>query len=312
MSGKRLLSVVVPCYNEELCVEALHVAVSAVMAPLAERVEVEFRFVDDGSRDGTLAKLRELRGRDGRVHYLSLSRNFGKEAALLAGLESARGDYVVVMDADLQDPPGCLPTMFEALESGGYDCVATRRSTRAGEAWLRSVFARLFYWLMRRLTRVDLMDGARDFRMMNRAFLRSLLSLTEVNRFSKGLFGWVGYRVKWLSFENVERSGGTTKWSFWGLSRYALDGIVAFSTVPLHLSFLAGTLACLLAAALCVKTLIQTIFFNEPVQGYTTLLVSITFFSGIQFLLTGVLGLYLSKIYLEVKRRPVYLVREEA
>ena len=188
MSGKRLLSVVVPCYNEELCVEAFHAAVSAVMAPLAERVEVEFRFVDDGSRDGTLAKLRELRGRDGRVHYLSLSRNFGKEAALLAGLESARGDYVVVMDADLQDPPGCLPTMFEALESGGYDCVATRRSTRTGEAWLRSVFARLFYWLMRRLTRVDLMDGARDFRMMNRAFLRSLLSLTEVNRISKGLF----------------------------------------------------------------------------------------------------------------------------
>ena len=230
---------------------------------------------------------------------------------MLAGMESAKGDYVVVMDADLQEPPDLIPKMFDALEGGEYDCVAACRSQRDKKTFFLNAFAKMFYWLMTKMTDVELKEGARDFRMMNRAYLRSVLSLKESNRFSKGIFVWVGHRVKWMSFDYAERQSGATKWSFWKLFKYALEGITAFSTIPLTASFAIGVATCLFAAGLSIKTIVKTLFFNESVQGYTTLIVCLSFFSGLQFIMLGVMGLYISKIYKEVKRRPPYVIQEE-
>ncbi|MBR4416616.1 MAG: glycosyltransferase family 2 protein [Victivallales bacterium] len=307
----KLISLVIPCYNEESGIGLLYKTALEAMRPLEGRAQLEFRFVDDGSHDGTLDAIRALRVADERVHYCSFSRNFGKEAAMLAGMESAKGDYVVVMDADLQEPPDLIPKMFEMLEEGDCDCVATFRKNRSSKSLFKNACARLFYWLMSRMTEIELKEGARDFRMMNRAYLQSVLSLKESNRFSKGIFVWVGHRVKWLFFDFEERQSGETKWSFWKLLKYALEGITAFSTIPLSISFGIGLLTCLFAAILCIKTIVKTLFFGEPIPGYTTILVCLTFFSGLQFIMLGVTGLYISKIYKEVKRRPPYVIQEE-
>ena len=305
------ISLIVPCFNEAEGLDELYRAVVAAMKPLEGRADFELWLVDDGSSDGSLEAMRRLRGQDSRVHFVSLSRNFGKEAAMLAGLEACGGDVVAVMDADLQDPPSLIPTMFELLESGEWDCVAARRRSRTGESALRSLAARLFYRLMSRLSRFPMEDGMRDFRMMTRTVVDAILSVKEVNRFSKGIFCWIGYRVKWLDYDHVERRRGKSKWSLWSLFKYGMEGIVSFSTIPLYLACLAGALACVAAFALCVKTLIKTLFFGEPVAGYTTILACMTFFCGLQFLLTGIVGLYVSKVYMEVKRRPLYLIKEK-
>ena len=307
----KLISLVIPCYNEESGVGLLYKTVLEALRPLEGKAQLEFRFVDDGSNDGTLSAIKSLQANDERVHYCSFSRNFGKEAAMLAGMESAKGDYVVVMDADLQDPPELLPEMFDALEGGEYDCVAACRSRRDKKTFFLNIFAKAFYWLMTKMTDVELKEGARDFRMMNRTYLQSVMSIKESNRFSKGIFVWVGHRVKWLPFDYAERHCGKTKWSFWKLLRYAMEGITSFSTVPLTASFGLGVVTCLFAAMMCVKTIIKTLFFHEPVPGYTTIFVCLTFFSGLQFIMLGIMGLYISKIYKEVKRRPPYVIQEE-
>ena len=307
----KLISLVIPCYNEENGVGLLYKTVLEALRPLEGKAQLEFRFVDDGSNDGTLSSIKSLQANDERVHYCSFSRNFGKEAAMLAGMESAKGDYVVVMDADLQEPPDLIPKMFDMMEKGDCDCVATRRKSRSRNGLFKNACARMFYWLMSKMTEIELQDGARDFRMMNRAYLQSVLSLKESNRFSKGIFVWVGHRVKWLSFDFEERQNGKTKWSFWKLLRYAMEGITSFSTVPLTASFGLGVVTCLFAAVMCVKTIIKTLFFHEPVPGYSTIFVCLTFFSGLQFIMLGIMGLYISKIYKEVKRRPPYVIQEE-
>ena len=305
------LTVIVPCYNEEENVPLFYRELMENQDFFAERgVELELLYVDDGSGDGTVAAVRRLREEDGRVHLLSLSRNFGKEAAMYAGLEHAGGDYVVVMDVDLQDPPSLLPEMFSWLEEG-YDSVATRRVSRKGEPPVRSLFARMFYRLMKKISRTEIMDGARDYRLMTRQMVDAILSMPEYNRFSKGIFGWVGFRTKWLEFENVERAKGESKWSFWKLFLYSLDGIAAFSTVPLMLASVMGVLFCVVAFLMIVFIIVRKLLFGDPVSGWPSLVCIILMTSGVQFFCTGILGQYLAKTYMEVKRRPIYLVREK-
>nr|WP_302019875.1 glycosyltransferase family 2 protein [uncultured Acetatifactor sp.] len=305
------LTVIVPCYNEEENVPLFYRELMENQDFFAERgVELELLYVDDGSGDGTVAAVRRLREEDGRVHLLSLSRNFGKEAAMYAGLEHAGGDYVVVMDVDLQDPPSLLPEMFSWLEEG-YDSVATRRVSRKGEPPVRSLFARMFYRLMKKISRTEIMDGARDYRLMTRQMVDAILSMPEYNRFSKGIFGWVGFRTKWLEFENVERAKGESKWSFWKLFLYSLDGIAAFSTVPLMLASVMGVFFCAVAFLMIVFIIVRKLLFGDPVSGWPSLVCIILMTSGVQFFCTGILGQYLAKTYMEVKRRPIYLVREK-
>lgn len=274
-------------------------------------VNIEFLFVDDGSRDNTLQVCRQLHKQDERVRYVSFSRNFGKEAGIYAGLEKSKGDYVVIMDADLQDPPAMLPQMLEALESGEYDCIATRRVDRKGEPPIRSFFARKFYRLMNKISSADIVDGARDYQMMTRKVVDAIVSMKEYNRFSKGIFGWVGFRRKWLEFENVERVAGETKWSFWKLFIYAIDGIVAFSTAPLIMASIFGLIMCLVAFLFIIVIIVRTLVFGDPTSGWPSMVCIILLVSGIQLLCMGILGQYLSKAYLETKNRPIYLVQEE-
>lgn len=306
---RELISLIVPCYNEEKALPSFWKETLAVTEQMTD-VDFEFIFVDDGSRDGTLPLLRQLAQEDSRVKYLSFSRNFGKEAAMYAGIRTAKGDYAAVMDADLQDPPALLPTLLHAVREEGYDSAATRRVTRKGEPPIRSFFARMFYWLINRISDVDIVDGARDFRLMNRKFLNGLLSLKERNRFSKGLFGWVGFKTKWIEFENVERVAGETKWSFWKLFKYSIEGIVAFSTVPLVLSSFVGFLFCVISLAATVFIFVRRLLFGDPVTGWASTACIITFLGGIQLFFLGIIGQYLAKTYLEVKGRPLYLVGE--
>lgn len=268
--------------------------------------------MDDGSTDGTLARLRDLRRKDKRVCFLSFSRNFGKEAAILAGLAHANGDYVALMDVDLQDPPRLLPEMLRVLRRGGCDCVATRRSSRKGEPVFRSAFAHLFYRLIGRISRTEIVDGARDFRMMTRAMADAVLSMSEYNRFSKGIFSWVGFNTVWLEYENLSRCAGRTKWSFWRLFCYSLDGIIAFSTVPLAISSFAGILFFLISLVMIVFIVIRTLLLGDPTSGWPSLVCILFFTSGIQLFCTGILGHYLARTYLETKRRPVYILREKS
>lgn len=306
-----LLSVIVPCYNEEENIMPFYEELVKNDAFFRERgIETEILYIDDGSTDRTVEEVKKLRERDERVHLVSFSRNFGKEAAIYAGLEHCRGDYAVLMDADLQDPPALLPEMFLGLEEG-YDSVATRRVNRKGEPPVRSLFARLFYKLMKKISRTEIMDGARDYRLMTRQMVNAILSMQEYNRFTKGIFGWVGFRTRWLEYENVERANGETKWSFWKLLIYSLDGITAFSTVPLMIAVVAGVLFCLLAFVMIIFIIVRKLIFGDPVSGWPSLVCIILFLSGIQFFCTGILGQYLAKTYMEVKRRPIYLVREE-
>ena len=280
------------------------------MAGEMDDVDFEFVFIDDGSKDNTLPELRRLAAADSRVRFVSFSRNFGKEAGMLAGLEAATGDFVALMDADLQDPPSLLPELYRAVTEEGYDCAATRRTTREGEPPIRSFFARMFYRIINKISDADIVDGARDCRLMRRRVVDAILSMREYNRFSKGIFGWVGFKTKWVPFVNVERVAGETKWSFWKLFLYSLEGIVAFSTVPLALASVLGVLVCLAAFVFVVVVLVKTLAFGDPVGGWPSMMCVILFLGGVQLLCIGILGQYLSKTYLETKRRPVYLVRE--
>ena len=305
-SMNKTLSVVVPCFNEESCIRPF---VKAVRDALPERA-IEFVFVDDGSTDGTLAQIKALAADCPNVHFVSFSRNFGKEAALLAGLRHATGDFVVTMDVDLQDPPGLLPEMLAALESGEFQCAATRRVSRTGEPPIRSWFARLFYWIMSRWSDVEVVDGARDYRMMTRRAVEAVLSLPENNRFTKGIYQWIGFRTKWFVFENVKRMTGETKWSFWKLFAYALDGILAFSTLPLQLTSVLGFSVCVLSLIALAFVILRRILLGDPVAGWASLVCVIIAFSGVQLFFIGVLGLYLAKTYRETKRRPMYVESE--
>ena len=308
------MSLVVPCYNEEEAIPIFYREALKVIEQLKDEFEFEFCFVDDGSKDGTLQCFKDLRVKDERVHYVSFSRNFGKESALYAGLQLSTGDYVATLDVDLQPPPSLLPEMWKTIkESEGkedYDCVATRRVNRAGEPPIRSFFARKFYRLMSRISKANMVDGARDYRLMNRKYVDALLSLKEYNRFSKGLFGWVGFKVKWLEFENVNRVAGETKWSFWQLFLYSLDGIVAFSNAPLYMASIAGVFSFIVAIIAMLFIIIRRLVFGDPVAGWASTVVIILFIGGIQLLSIGILGLYLSKLYLEAKDRPIYLIGE--
>ena len=304
-----LISLIVPCYNEEQALPKFWEEADRVTKIMQDN-EFEFIFVDDGSSDSTLVLLREMAGRDCRVKYISFSRNFGKEAAMYAGFTHARGDYIAVMDADLQDPPALLPEMLHAVREEGYDSAATRRVTRKGEPPVRSFFARMFYRIINRMSDVEIVDGARDFRLMNRKFLNALLQMTEKNRFSKGLFGWVGFKTKWIEFENVQRVAGETKWSFWKLFKYSIEGLTAFTTLPLVMSSFAGFLFCLISLASTVFIFVRKLIFGDPVSGWASTACIITFLSGLQLFFMGVFGQYLAKAYLEIKNRPVYLIGE--
>ena len=301
------LTVVVPCYNEEAALHPFFDAITAIAHQMSD-VQFEFLFIDDGSKDKTLEVLLELEKLDSRVKYISFSRNFGKEAGIYAGLENATGDFVVIMDADLQDPPALLPEMYHAVTKEGYDTVATRRVTRKGEPPIRSYFARMFYKLINKMSDVDIVDGARDFQMMSRKVVDAILSMKEYNRFSKGIFGWVGFKKKWLEYENIERVAGETKWNFWKLFLYAIEGIVAFSTVPLVLSSILGLLCCILAFIMIIIVIIRTLVFGDPTAGWPSLVCIILLLSGIQMLGIGIVGQYLAKTYLEAKNRPIYLI----
>ena len=316
-----LISLVVPCYNEEESIPLFQEEAVRVLDEMQTRfgspqdpVTFELVYVDDGSTDATLPELKRIAGQarpDGMdVRYLSFSRNFGKEAALLAGLDAAHGEYVATMDADMQDPPSLLPTMYEMLLASDADNVATRRVTRKGEPPIRSFFARMFYRIINRLSDTEIVDGARDYRLMTRRMVNAICSLREYNRFSKGLFGWVGFKTEWLEYENVERVAGETKWSFFSLFSYSIEGIVAFSTKPLHIASLGGMLFCLIALILLVVVIVRAAVFGDPVAGWPSLVCLILFIGGSQMLCLGVFGQYLAKSYVEVKNRPIYVVRE--
>lgn len=307
----KLLSVVVPCYNEEENVSDFYEELLKQESFFQKKeIELEIIYVDDGSRDGTAEKVRGLHEKDERVHLVSFSRNFGKESAIYAGLSKSKGDYVVLMDADLQDPPALLPEMVSFIEQG-YDSVATRRVSRKGEPPIRSFFARRFYRLMRRISKTEIVDGARDYRLMTRQVTEAILSMKEYNRFTKGIFGWVGFQTKWLEYENIERAKGETKWSFWKLFAYSLEGIMAFSTAPLAIASVMGLIFCILAVALIFFIIIRTLIFGDPTSGWPSMVCIISLLGGVQLLCIGIVGQYLSKTYMEVKRRPIYLVKEE-
>lgn len=307
----KLLSIIVPCFNEEETAIPFYEEVMKLESFFSENaLEIELIYVDDGSRDKTLSIIKELHEKDNRVHAISFSRNFGKEAGIYAGLQKAKGDYVVLMDADLQDPPSLLPEMYSYLLKG-YDSVATRRVSRKGEPIIRSFFARTFYRMMHKISKTEIVDGARDYRLMTRQVTNAILSISEYNRFTKGIFGWVGFETKWLEYENIERVKGETKWSFWKLFVYSIDGIMAFSTVPLAIASIFGIIFCLFAFLFIIFIIVRKMFFGDPVSGWPSLVCIISLVSGVQLFCLGIVGEYLSKTYMEVKNRPIYLVKEE-
>ena len=303
------LTAIVPCYNEEAALRFFYEEMKKTMQGMPD-TEFELLFVNDGSKDGTLAVIKELASKDPRVRYVSFSRNFGKEAAIYAGLSYSDGDLTAIMDADLQDPPSLLPQMYRAIVEEGYDSVATRRVNRKGEPPIRSFFARCFYRLMNRISKADIVDGARDYRLMNRSFVDALLAMGEYNRFSKGLFGWVGFETKWLEYENVERVAGETKWSFWKLFLYSIDGIVAFSTMPLSIAAFFCVFMCAVSAVSIVLNIVRQLLYGGSAFGWPSMVCITMFLGGIQLLCIGILGSYLSKTYLEVKRRPIFICKE--
>lgn len=307
----RDISIIVPCFNEAESLPDFMMELSDAMKEM-EGLDFEVLFINDGSADGTLEVLRELKKQDHRIRYISFSRNFGKEAAIYAGLQNARGNFVAVMDADLQDPPKLLPEMYHAVSEQGYDSAVARRVSRKGEPPIRSFFARMFYKIIHKISDVEIADGARDYRLMNRKFVNALLQLKEYNRFSKGLFGWVGFKNKWIEYENVERNAGETSWSFWSLIRYSIDGITAFTTVPLIFSSVAGVSLCVVAIIAVFYFIIRKVIYGNPVNGWASLACIITFLGGIQLFCIGILGLYFSKMYLEIKKRPIYLIDEDS
>ncbi len=306
-----LLSVIVPCYNEEENIPLFYEEFIKNQPFFEKRgMEFEILYVDDGSRDGTKEQIRLLHEKDKRVHMISFSRNFGKEAGLFAGFENAAGDYIVAMDADLQDPPSLLPEMFSYIDAG-YDSVATRRVSRKGEPPIRSFFARCFYKLMHKISRTEIVDGARDYRLMTRQVVDAILSMREYNRFTKGIYGWVGFETKWIEFENVERIKGETKWSFWKLLLYSLEGIMAFSTLPLSIAAFVGITFCIIAFVAMIFIIVRTLIWGDPVGGWPSLVCIITLIAGVQLFCIGIIGQYLAKTYMEVKGRPIYIVKEK-
>jgi len=307
-----LISLIIPCFNEEDSLEPLYRELCAVSSSMKEQYGSDFEFllINDGSRDRTLPILRELAEKDSRVHYISFSRNFGKEACIYAGLQNCVGDYIAVLDADLQDPPSMLPLMYEGIVNEGYDCVAARRVSRRGEPLIRSFFARSFYRLINRISKTKIAEGARDFSMMTRQVVEAILTMPEYNRFSKGIYSWVGFETKWLTYPNVARSAGSSKWSFGKLFLYAIDGIISFSTAPLIIASISGILLFLFAVVYIGYIVIKTFLYGDPVAGFPTLICVICFIGGIQLFCIGILGQYLAKTYMEVKKRPVYLVKE--
>ncbi len=303
------LSIVVPCYNEQEALPIFYKAVTQAIGQLPE-IEAELIFVNDGSKDKSLSEMKRLASEDQRVKYVSLSRNFGKEAAMYAGMSYAKGDYIVIMDVDLQDPPALLPEMLRSIRTEGYDCVATRRVSRKGEPVIRSFFARRFYRMMHRISSTEIVDGARDYRMMTRQFVEEILRMSEYNRFSKGLFGWVGFETKWLEYENIERAAGETKWSFWKLLLYSIEGIVGFSTAPLTFSAFAGAFCCMVSFLLVCFIVVRTLLHGDPVAGWPSMVCIIAFIGGVQLFCIGILGEYLAKTYLETKQRPIFICKE--
>ncbi|MGB4090399.1 MAG: glycosyltransferase family 2 protein [Ruminococcus flavefaciens] len=310
----KLVSVVVPCYNEQEVLPMFYEEITKVTGKMSKdypELTFEYLFINDGSKDKTLEILRSLAENDSRVRYISFSRNFGKESGMYAGLKGAKGDYIVVMDADLQHPPAFLPEMYSYVRNGEYDCATTRRVSRKGESKIRSAFARLFYKIMNKISQTEIVDGAQDFRFMTRQMVNAILDMTEYNRFSKGIFSWVGFHTRYIEYENVERPAGTTSWSFWGLFKYSLEGIMAFSTAPLAIASMLGILTCAIAFILIIVTIIKSLLgLNDSPDGYPTIICLIFLFSGLQLFSTGILGQYLSKTYLETKKRPVFITKE--
>ncbi len=309
-----LLSVIIPCYNEEAAIPFFCEEMKKTESDFATRfpdVEFEYIFIDDGSKDKTVEVIRKMRESDKRIHFVSFSRNFGKEAALYAGLSKAAGDYAVCMDADLQDPPYLLTDMYAAVTEEGYDSAATRRVTRKGEPKIRSFFARMFYRLMNRISDIEFVDGARDYRIMSRKMIDAILELGENNRFTKGIYSWVGFSTKWIEFENVERVAGETKWSFFGLLRYSFEAILGFSTAPLSFVITLGFIVTGLAFVLILYVIIKTLLYGDPTNGWPSMICILVFFSGMQLLCIGIVGAYLGKTYLETKNRPIFITREE-
>ena len=311
MDGNNMMkiSLIIPCYNEEAALPFIYKELVLVSSQLKD-YEFEYLFVNDGSSDRTLSILKELAASDPRVNYCSFSRNFGKEAAMFAGFCNADGDYVAVMDADLQDPPSLLPQMLEILQTGEYDSVATRRVSRDGEPKIRSFFARSFYKIINKISDADIVDGARDFRLMKREMVDAIVAMNEYNRFSKGIFGWIGFRTYWLPYKNVERVAGETKWSFWGLLKYAVDGIINFSQVPLSLASYGGVFLTFVSFLAIIFVVVRRLIFGDPVSGWASLVCIITFIGGVQLFCMGIIGQYLSKTYLEAKRRPHFIISE--
>lgn len=301
---------IVPCFNEQEALPLFYIEICKVAETL-KQLDFEFVFVNDGSGDSTSDILKQINEKDPRAHYISFSRNFGKEAAIYAGLKKSQGEYVVLMDVDLQDPPALIYDMYESIKREGFDCVATRRVNREGEPKIRSFFAKCFYRLMNKISSTEFVDGARDYRMMKRQMVDAVLEMSEYNRFSKGIFSWVGFRVKWLEYVNEQRVAGETKWSFWKLFLYSLDGIIAFSTIPLSIASYIGILFCLVAFVLIVFIIAKTMIWGDPTSGWPSLICIISLIGGLQMLCIGVLGHYLSRTYLESKKRPIYIVREE-
>lgn len=301
------ISIVVPCYNEEEVINIFYDEISKVEKEMKNKFEIIF--INDGSSDKTLEIFRKL-AKNKNVRYISFSRNFGKEAAMYAGLEAATGDYVAIMDVDLQDPPYLLKEMYNILQTGEYDCVATRRVSRKGEPPIRSFFARMYYKIINKISKTEIVDGARDFRLMSRPMVDSVLRVTEYNRYSKGIFSWVGYKTKWLEYENAQRAAGTSKWSFFKLFLYSLESIVAFSTVPLSIASIIGVLFCLVAFIIIILIIVKTLILGDPTSGWPSMACIMFLIGGVQLLCTGIIGQYLSKTYLEVKNRPIYIVEE--
>ena len=304
------ISVVVSCYNEEKALPLFYEEMERVRKQDFKDVDFEYIFVNDGSKDKTLEEIKKLRNKDKKVRYISFSRNFGKEAAMYAGLEATEGDYVTLMDADLQDPPSLLRQMYDIIKNEKYDCVGTRRVTRKGEPKIRSFFTRLFYKIINKMSDIDMVDGAREYRLMTRQVVDAIVSMKEYNRYSKGITSFVGFETKWIEYENVERVAGETKWSFWKLFKYALEGITAFSTAPLVMASIIGLLICLVAFILIIVIIIKTMVLGDPTSGWPSMVCIILIVSGIQLFSLGIIGQYLSKTYLEVKKRPIYIVKE--
>lgn len=303
------ISIIIPCYNEEEAIPLYYEEMQKVMKQM-KNVQFELLFTNDGSIDHTLEVLRSLAKEDKRVRYISMSRNFGKEASIWAGLEHVTGDYVATMDVDLQDPPMLLPEMYQTLKEGEYDCVATRSVSRNGYSFFRKLFTKWYYRIINKISKTKIVDGARDFRLMTRQMVDAILNVKEYNRYSKGIFSWVGFSTKWITYENTERVAGTTKWNFWKLFSYSIESIVGFSTIPLTISAIVGILFCLIAFILIIIIITKTLIFGDPVSGWPSLVCIIFMVSGIQLFCLGIMGEYLAKMYLEVKNRPIYIIKE--